>query len=107
VPVDGVCVPPEAGGVVPPLDGGVEGVAGVFDAGGAPLGTLPLLPSPLLFFFFLSLGVTGSPVAAGGGAGVVSTVVLDLSLPPLEAIATTTIRKKAAATAMAASLRRR
>jgi hypothetical protein len=107
VPVEGLCGC-EEGGTVPPDAGGVDEAGGVAELGGAPLGTLPPdVPSPLFFFFFASPGCTGSPVETGGAGGAISGVVAGLEPPPpLDAIAITTIRKNAA-TASAASLRRR
>jgi hypothetical protein len=109
VPVLGVegC---EAGGVlVPPLEGVlVDGVPLL----GVPPPEPPIAAPPDPFwpflFFFLSPGCTGSPLVTGGITGTVS-VELELGVvppPPLEAIAITTIRKKAAP-ASATSLRRR
>ena len=88
------------------LGGVVDGVPLL----GVPPVELPLEPfDPSLFlFFFVSPGTTGSPAVTGGITGwTVCVVPAPLSLPPpLDAIAITTIRKKATP-ASAASLRRR
>lgn len=106
---------------VPELGGVVDGVPvlGVAELGGVLVDGVPVLgvppvaspdePEPFWFFlfFFLSPGATGSPLVIGATTGTVS-VELEfegVSPPPLEAIAITTIRKKATPDS-ATSLRR-
>ncbi len=94
---------------MPPLEGVVEGVAGVPVLGVPPVAEPPLEDPPLelpFLFFFVVLGEAGVPVVTGGVTGAI-VLLLDFEPPPpLEAMAITTIRKNAAA-ARATSLRRR
>jgi hypothetical protein len=98
----------EAGGTVPPVEGAGAGVPELgVPPPDPPIGVPVSDPSFAFLFFFLSPGCTGSPVVTGGTTGTVVWLELELSSPPpLDAIATTTISKKAT-TASAASLRRR
>jgi hypothetical protein len=88
----------------PPLDG-------VDDGAGVALGVAPdlgVVEEPFFFFFgFLrSPGTTGWPVLIGGAGGWIVWVLDPDPPPPLDAIATTTIRKNAMPTS-ATSRRRR
>lgn len=110
-----VSPPPVLGAGVAGAGVGVPPVAGVPDEGGVPVlgvpveGT-PVEPPPVSFAFlrfFVSPGSTGSPVVTGGVTGCTVSLLEGVLLsPPLEAIAITTMRKKATA-ASATSLRRR
>jgi hypothetical protein len=106
-PVPGDCGWEVGGVAVPPLEGtGVWVPELGVPPPDPPIGD-PFDPLPAFLFFFLSPGCTGSPVVTGGTMGTVVWLELDPSLPPpLDAIAITTIRKKATA-ASATSLRRR
>jgi hypothetical protein len=104
----GVEVGEDGGTAVPPE--GADGVAGVPELGvpppEPPIG-VPPEPFFAFLFFFVSPGCTGWPLVTGGTTGC--TVWLDPEPPPpppLDAIAITTIRKKAIATS-ATSRRRR
>ena len=97
----------DAGGAVPPLDGAGAGAELGVPPPEPPIGAPLSDPLFAFLFFFLSPGCTGSPVVTGGTTGTVVWLELELSSPPpLDAIAITTISRKAIA-ASAASLRRR
>lgn len=103
-------MPDDDGGVyagvpVPPLDGMPEGAAGVPVLGAAPAPPLGV-PSVVVVFVLVLAGLTGFPVEIGGGGDWNVSEFEPEPPPPLEAIAITTIRKKATPTS-ATSLRRR
>jgi hypothetical protein len=104
-------VPADDGGTyaglpVPPAGGVPDGTAGVPVLGVAGMAPLETPVSGVVLLLLAFAGVTGLPVEIGGG-GAWNVSELELELPPLEAIAITTIRKKAATAPSATSLRRR